>query len=451
MSYSKIYCKLKLCTIVWFITLNLNAQSIYTIAGTGIQGYSGDNILATSSEICNVIGIDVDNAGNIYLADGCSNRVRRVDAVTGIITTVAGNGTEGYSGDGGQALSAQLDYPADVALDDSGNIYIADADNHCIRKVSFQTGIITTIAGTGALGDSGDGVPATGAAMIYPMGVAVDSAFNVYIATNRVRIIIASTGIISTIAGTQTPGFSGDGGLSVNAQVWTPSDVVVAKNGDIYFSDGSNRRIRKIERTTGIINTVAGNGTNAASPDGGLATQSSLYGADNIDIDSAGNIYFSERLGHRVREVKKSDSTLVTVAGTGVPGFSGDWGPALSAQLYIPRGVLVVPGGDIYVSDNNNNRIRKISVVPGVNENRNELNTTFFPNPVSTTGIFQITGIHEMLTTTVYDQFGRVVWITQSNESQVEFDARRFCSGIYYYRIEENGVIKATGKLVIEQ
>ena len=213
----------------------------------------------------------VDASGNLYIADTGNNRIRKVSA-TGIITTVAGNGSAGYSGDGGPATSAQLDGPEGVAVDGSGNLYIADTCNNRIRKVS-ATGIITTVAGNGSAGYSGDGGPATSAQLSLPAGVAVDGSGNLYIAdsgNNRIRKVSA-TGIITTVAGNGSPGYSGDGGPATSAQLNQPAGVAVDASGNLYIADSSNNRIRKVS-ATGIITTVAGNGFDGYSGDGGPAT-----------------------------------------------------------------------------------------------------------------------------------------------------------------------------------
>ena len=220
--------------------MNSTTGIITTIAGNGIAGYSGDGGLATNAELNNPYGVAVDSNGNIYIADTNNNRIRKVNSTTGIITTIAGNGTAGYSGDGGLATNAELYYPYGVAVDSNGNIYIADTYNNRIRKVNSTTGIITTIAGNGTAGYSGDGGPATNAQLNYPYGVAVDSSGNIYIAdtdNNRIRKVNSTTGIITTIAGNGNPGYSGDGGPATNAELYDPSGVAVDSNGNIYIAD----------------------------------------------------------------------------------------------------------------------------------------------------------------------------------------------------------------------
>lgn len=249
----------------------------------------------------------VDGAGNIYIADVANNRIRKVTASTGIISTVAGDGTAGYSGDGGAATSAELYYPYDVAVDGAGNIYIADSHNSRIRKVTASTGIISTVAGDGIAGYSGDGGPATSAEINYPTGVTVDSAGNMYIgdfSNARIRKVTASTGKMSTVAGNGTTGYSGDGGPATSAELCEPGDLAVNSGGDIYIADYCNNRIRKVTVSTGIISTVAGDGTEGYSGDGGPATSAELNLPAGVALGNAGHIlYIGDQVNQRIRAV----------------------------------------------------------------------------------------------------------------------------------------------------
>ena len=335
-----------------------------TVAGTGVEGFSGDGGIATSARLSQPSAAAVDAAGNIYIADLRNHRIRRVAVAggmvnTGIISTVAGNGNDQFSGDGGPAVSAQL-YAFATAVDAAGNIYIADALNHRIRRVS-PSGIITTIAGTGASGYSGDGGPATAAKIYDPWGVAVDGAGNVYIAdyaNARVRRV-STSGIISTVAGTGTAGFSGDGGPATAAQIRWPCAVAVDAAGSLYILEYGNVRLRRVS-ASGIITTVAGNGTTGYSGDGGPATSAQFDDARGVAVDQFGNIYIADLRNHRIRIVSPN-GIINTLAGTGAQGFSGDGGPAASAQLYLPDSVAVDGTGNIYFTDFGNHRVRRIS------------------------------------------------------------------------------------------
>jgi sugar lactone lactonase YvrE len=326
---------------------------INTVAGDGLGGYSGDGGLATSAELYVPVGVTVDTAGNIYIADENNNRIRKVTASTGLISTVAGDGIEGYSGDGGAATSAKLYYPTGVTLDTGGNIYIADYFNYRIRKVTASTGLISTVAGDGIEGYSGDGGAATSAKLGYPTGVAVDVAGNIYIAdydNYRIRKVTASTGIISTVAGDGTEGYSGDGGAATSAELGLPYGVAVDTAGNIYIADTGNSRIRKVTASTGIISTVAGDGTAGYSGDAGTATSAELDNPTGVALDTAGNIYIADEDNQRIRKVTVSTGIISTVSGDGTEGYSDDGGAATSAELASPIGVAVDKAGNIYIS-----------------------------------------------------------------------------------------------------
>jgi sugar lactone lactonase YvrE len=335
---------------------------IDTVAGTGTAGYSGDGGAATAAKLNTPLCITVDSSGNIYIADTYNNRIRKVNT-SGIITTVAGNGTVGYSGDGGAATAAQLFYPAGITIDISGNLYIADWRNNRIRKVN-TSGIISTVAGTGTAGYSGDGGAATAAQVNNPIGVTIDSTGNIYIADRDNRRIrkVNTSGIISTVAGTGTAGYSGDGGAATAAQLNNPTGVSIDSTGNIYIADLINNRIRKVN-TSGIISTVAGTGTAGYSGDGGAATAAMLYNPYQITVDSNDNIYIADTYNNRIRKVDTS-GIISTVAGNGTQGHSGDGGDPTGAQLNTPRGVTVDSSGNICIADTNNNRIRKVYDVP---------------------------------------------------------------------------------------
>ncbi len=265
-------------------------------------------------------------------------------AQAGNIITVAGNGTSGYSGDGGTATSATLKLPVEVVVDSSNDVYIADANNYCVRKLNNVSGIITTYAGTcGSSGFSGDGGPATSAKLKTAVSVAVDSSGNLYIADytdQRVRKVDTS-GNISTLAGTGSSGFSGDGGSASTAQLSNPRGVTVDSVGNVYITDNGSHHVRKVD-TLGIITTVAGTGTAGYSGDDGSATSAKLNGPFRIAVDSADNLYITDNGNHCVRKVDKTTGIITTIAGVcGSSGFSGDNGSATSAKLNSPTGVIV--------------------------------------------------------------------------------------------------------------
>ena len=329
--------------------------TITTVAGTGERGFGGDGGSALQAQLALPYGVAADGSGNLYIADTFNSRIRRVDS-KGTITTVAGTGERGFGGDGGSALQAQLALPYDVAVDGSGNLYIADGTNNRVRRVD-ASGTITTVAGTGEDSFGGDGGPALQAQLARPLGLAADGSGNLYIASpidHRIRRV-DSTGTISTIAGTDVSGFSGDGGPAVHAWLSTPTGVAVDGSGNLYIADGSNNRVRRVD-ASGTITTVAGG---SASGTGGPAVQAQLNSPSGVEVDSAGNIYIADEGNERVHRVDPA-GTITTIAGTGEPSYSGDDGPAVRARVSAPTDVAVDGAGNIYIADGGNNRIRLV-------------------------------------------------------------------------------------------
>jgi sugar lactone lactonase YvrE len=301
-------------------------------------------------------GVGVDTAGRIYIADSGNLRVRRVDGR--IISTIAGTGDGGNSGDGGPATKAKTTCHG-VAIAADGTVFIAAIENNNVRKVD-PTGVITTLAGNGSRGYSGDGGPATQAQLNGPWDVDVGRDGAIYIAdtgNHRIRRVDIS-GRISTVAGNGTPGFAGDDGAAIQAQLTAPRDVAVGPDGALYIADGQNHRIRRVD-ISGRISTVAGNGTPGFAGDGGPAIQAELNTPHGVDVDTDGNIYIADLYNNRIRKVDRNGN-ITTVAGTGAYGFSGDDGQATNAQLAYPRAVAVYTDGTFYIADINNNRIRKV-------------------------------------------------------------------------------------------
>jgi sugar lactone lactonase YvrE len=336
--------------------MKVNTSGVVTgVAGNGQCSYSGDDGPATIAQIGPALGLAVDSAGNLYISDTQNAVIRKV-ALSGTITTVAGNGSYGYSGDGGAATSAELNGPNGVAVDGSGNLYIADSHNSRIRKVN-TAGIITTVAGNGSEGYSGDGGAATSAQLCDPSGVALDAGGDLYIAdscNNRIREVVPG-GNITTVAGTGSIGYSGDGGAAAIAQLWNPEGVAVDTSGNLYVADSGNARIREV-KVAGTITTIVGGGLN----DGGLSVFGLLNQPSGVAQDSAGNTYVADTSNNRVRKISASGN-ITTVAGTGAAGFGGDGSAATHAQLNAPRGLALDGGGNLYIADSNNSRIRKVN------------------------------------------------------------------------------------------
>ena len=350
------------------VQVHVSSGGISTYAGNGVGTYAGDGGPATSGSIKNPEGITVATNGDVYICDSDNHTIRKVTAATGIITTVAGNGSPGFSGDGGPATAAKLKFPEDVAVAGNGDIYIADSGNHVIRKVTAATGAITTVAGNGSPGYTGDGVPATATSLKSPRGIQVAANGDLYIgdrSNSRIRKVIAATGLITTYAGTGVAGYSGDGGAAILARINVPQGLHLTGTGDLYIADAGNNVLRKIS-VLGIITTVAGTGTVGYSGDGGPATAARLNAPEAVHLAPSGDIYFSDTGNNVMRRVRVGSLDIATMAGNGTAGFGGDGGPATSAMLNTPRGVAVHASGVVYVSDKNNHRVRKVGGVVAV-------------------------------------------------------------------------------------
>jgi hypothetical protein len=368
------------------------AWTIATVAGTGERGFSGDGGSATSARLAQPVATAPDARGNLYVAEQANNRIRKVDS-SGRITTVAGTGRMGFSGDGGPATSARLRFPRGLAPDGDGNLFFADVGNHRIRKVD-AAGIITTVAGTGARGFSGDGGPATSARLSFPRGLRFDAAGNLYLTDGgnaRVRRI-DTAGIITTVAGSGESGFSGDGGPATAANL-EPMDVAPDEFGNFFIAEW-NHRVRKVD-AAGIITTVAGTGDAGFSGDGGPATAAALHYPYSV-VTQGANLFILEYNNHAIRRVDAS-GTIHTVAGTPpLPGSHGDGGFAPYAGLRRPGGLGVDDAGNLFIADTENHRIRRvetsylwISSAP----NHSKVGETFTYNlnvsglPATTTGV----------------------------------------------------------------
>ena len=332
----------------------VSGGSMTTIAGTGASAFSGDQGPATSATLQSPTGVAIDSRGQLYIADFFNDRVRKV--VNGVISTVAGQGTGSFFGDGGPPLSAAMLYPTNAVVDHNGNLYVSDFGNNCVRKVSG--GVITTFAGTGSASYSGDGGPAASATLNGPSGLALDAAGNLYISdlgNNRVRKV--SSGVITTVAGNGNPAYSGDNGPATSASLFGPQGLAVDAAGNLYIADSGNNRIRKV--SGGTITTVAGTGVAGASGDGGAAVSATLRTPTGLAFDGAGNLYFSDTNNFKIRRI--SNAIINTVAGNGVEGYSGDGGAATNAMLDTPEGIAIDSAGNLFIADELNNRIRKVS------------------------------------------------------------------------------------------
>ncbi|MBI4586444.1 MAG: PKD domain-containing protein [Planctomycetes bacterium] len=339
-------------------------RTVVTVAGTGSQGSSGDNGQATTARLWVPSAVALGPDGSLYIADTYNNRIRKVDP-DGIITRFAGSGPAGFSGDGAPAIGASLNYPDGLALGPDSSVYIADRGNNRIRRVA-PNGIISTVAGTGSQGSSGDNGPATQAQLFDPYGIAVGPDGTLSIAdtyNNRIRQV-GTDGIITTVAGKGPAGYSGDGGPASQATLKHPKGVTLGRDGSLYIADTGNDRIRRVG-PEGIITTVAGGGLPGVSGfgcDGCPATEAKLFSPQEIAVGLDGSLYFTSDV-RRIRRVAP-DGIITTVAGgTALPGFGGDDGPATAAQFNFPEGMAIGPDSNLYIADSSNHRVRRVGLV----------------------------------------------------------------------------------------
>ena len=318
-----------------------------------------------NARVSYVSSIAIDTAGNIYFTDG--QRIRKVTNATGIINTIAGTGTAGYTGDGGAAINAQLAGPKSITADAAANIYVADNNNNVIRKITAATGIITTYAGTGASGSGGDGGPATSAQLAYSYSIVADAAGNLYLSdNNKIRLIDAATGIIKTIAGTGSAGYTGDGGNARYATFYNTKYVTISPAGDLYIHDFNNFVIRKVTATTNIINTFCGNNSMGYGGIPGPVSQVQFYHPGHIAVDLHDNIYLADNYNHKVYRLDAATGNISTVAGTGRQGLNhGDGGPATAANILAPVGVVTDLTGNFYFLDRGI-AVRKVDISTGI-------------------------------------------------------------------------------------
>jgi trimeric autotransporter adhesin len=422
---------------------------IGTVAGTGLYSFSGDGATALRAELNDNEGVAADTAGNLYIADKLNNRIRKVDAATGMIATIAGNGIAGHIGDGGSALSASLNQPTDICLDSIGNLYIADAMNHVIRKVD-ATNNIYTIAGTGVGGYSGDGGPATTAMLNHPSGVCMDHMHHLYIsdqANSRVRMLDFSTGQIETVAGTGVAGFSGDGGAATAAKLNTPTRMCIDDGNNLYIADEAENRVRKLY-SSGKITTIAGSGTAGYGGDAGAATAAVLNGPDGVCVSGAGDLYIADKNNNVVRMVDPSGN-IHTIAGDDTAGYSGDGGPATAAMLNGPAAITAYPSGRLLIADAGNSRVRLLSGLPTSASTLIVSTPSFavYPNPCHDRVVISCPPVNGG-TLAIYDISGKK-YIESMLTGSVAIDVSRLAPGLYLVELTQSGGKQSARRLVV--
>ncbi len=434
-----------LLIIIFFSPDQTKAQIIRTIAGIDTANYSGDGGHANAAALNHPDVVKFDHSGNMYIADEHTHVIRKINA-SGIITTIAGTGVAGYSGDGGPATNAALSRPVDIVFDASGNMFIAEYGNCVIRKIK-PNGIITTIAGTGANGNTGDNGPATAAQLHNPIGLVFDKKKNLYFSSNGDWIIrkIDTAGIISVFAGNNMSGNTGDNGPATSARIGLTGYLAFGDSGALYIPDYANHVIRKVD-TLGIIRKVAGTGSMGSSGDGGPATAAAINSPYAILFDTGRNMYISDAFNYLIRKID-TFGVITTIAGTGMNGFSGDGGPATAAQFDADVNCSAIDAaGNLYIADPNNNRIRRIVYNNvGVNEvNSGRCNVSIYPNPA-----------HNTITISTNDKIESVVVVNliglevasprpspgcfvPRNDREVLLEISFLPSGVYFVKV--NGV-----------
>jgi len=430
---------------------NSEAQGIInTICGNGITEYIGDGFPATAYALAGPTGIWVDKNNNVLVADYEDMRIRKIDPQDTLFT-IYGVGSPGYSGDSGLASAAHLRNPDGVCMDTAGNVYITEWYNDVVRKVDATTGIITTVCGNGTGGYGGDNGPATAANMETPGAAWVDRAGNIYIpdyGNQRIRKVTAATGIITTIAGTGIAGYTGDNGAATAATLSYPNSVTVDTSGNVFISDYGNNCIRRVDAVTGIITTIAGTGAAGYFGDGGLAIAAKMRHPNYVFADKKGFIYISDNGNNVIRAVNAS-GFIHTVAGTGEFGYSGDGGPATAAKFNSPASVYVSDSGILFIADGLNSVIRRVDPAREAVENVTRDNAfSMYPDPCDGKFTLAIPYLHSETIVTVYNCTGQMISRSAISDQRTDMDLGHAPAGIYYVQCLSN-IGSVTRKLVV--
>lgn len=428
---------------------SLSAQDISTIAGTGTPGINGDGSKAVLAQLYVPTDIAIDRAGNVLIADFIGSRIRKIDAATGTISTIAG--------------PSDLSYPSGIALDKDENIFVADLQNNKIKKIMASTGNITTVAGGGIQGYGGDGGPATQALLNNPNDVFIDNEGNIIIAdgnNSRVRMINTTTNIISTIAGCglksnnpSSPAERGDGGPAITAKIDGPISAKSDNSGNLYIVDYLSSVVRMVNSQTGIITTIAGTGKAGYNGDGIAAVAAQLNTPTDIDLDGQGNIYLSDMQNNRIRKIDAATGIITTIAGNGIKGFSGDANIATEAEIAMPEGLKLDNEGNVYIADSYNSLVREIKYKPASlfaesQKDNNNGDFTISPNPGK--GIYYINSLagKKINQLELYDVNGKLCRMEYTPES-FKIDISGMSAGVYFLKINP-GTEQFIAKIVKE-
>ena len=341
---------------------SLSAATLRTVAGTGVKGFSGDNGPATAAELNNPFGLVRGPDGNLWFCEYGGQRIRTISS-SGVIRTVAGNGTTGYSGDGGPALSASLNLPHEIRFDRAGNLFLTDMMNHAIRRVDAKTQLITTIVGTGKPGYSGDGGPATAAQLNQPHSLQFDPAGDLYICdirNNVIRKLTVSTGLIATFAGTGKPGDTPDNSPIAGTPLREPRTLDFDSAGHLWLATRGGNQVFKFDLAAGRIHHIAGTGQKGFTGDGGPAKLATLNGPKGLTLGRDGRVYLADTENHAIRAIDPRTQIITTLVGTGHPADGPDGNSPLTSALNRPHGVWIDPDNTLFIGDSENHRLRSL-------------------------------------------------------------------------------------------
>ena len=433
------------------VTLLAQGGIITTIAGNGVTQYIGDGWPATSYSLAEPMGICVDKFGTVYVSDNADSRIRKINIQDTLFTICGNSGLPGYLGDNGPDTSASCKNPTSLCFDTAGNLLIADQLNHVIRKINLATSVITTICGVGFPGSTGDNGPASAARLNQPTGICCDKQGNIFIAdrlNHVIRRIDAGTNVITTIAGNHNSGYFGDNGPATLGKLAYPTSVTFDNSGNLFIADYGNSRIRKVNTTSGIITTIAGNNLSILAGNNGPASAASLNRPSVVYMSKHGVLYISDYGNDQVRTINQ-EGIINAFAGTGGTGYTGDGGPATAARIYGPQGIFVDDSEYVYFADATNSVIRKVSPLPtGIHDIDNLSGLKIYPNPSHGLIQVQITDIYEDVSLTITNIIGRIIFESKINNQYTNIDLSKEPPGIYYVQLKTiHG--RMTQKLII--